>query len=81
MNCVTLHLVGYTLMHLPINVKSPNNISKGHMEFNSVFKGLNSRVKPLETFKHFLKIPVSLKKKFAFLETQSTTPPLSSPES
>jgi hypothetical protein len=28
-------------MHLPINVKSPNNISKWQMEFNSAFKGLN----------------------------------------
>jgi hypothetical protein len=28
-------------MHLPINVKSPNNISKWHMGFNSAFKGLN----------------------------------------
>jgi hypothetical protein len=27
-------------MHLPINIKSPNNISKWHMEFNSAFKGL-----------------------------------------
>jgi hypothetical protein len=27
-------------MHLPINVKSPNNISKRHMGFNSAFKGL-----------------------------------------
>jgi hypothetical protein len=27
-------------MHLPINVKSPNNISKWQMEFNSSFKGL-----------------------------------------
>jgi hypothetical protein len=27
-------------MHLPINVKSPNNISKWHMGFNSAFKGL-----------------------------------------
>jgi hypothetical protein len=27
-------------MHLPINVKSPNNISKWQMGFNSVFKGL-----------------------------------------
>jgi DNA-binding transcriptional regulator of glucitol operon len=25
---------------LPINVKSPNNISKWQMEFNSAFKGL-----------------------------------------
>jgi hypothetical protein len=29
-------------MHLPINVKSPNNISKWHMGFNSAFKGLIS---------------------------------------
>jgi hypothetical protein len=28
-------------MHLPINVKSPNNISKLHMGINSAFKGLN----------------------------------------
>jgi hypothetical protein len=28
-------------MHGPINVKSPNNISKWHMGFNSAFKGLN----------------------------------------
>jgi hypothetical protein len=28
-------------MHLPINVKSPNNISKWHMGFNWAFKGLN----------------------------------------
>jgi hypothetical protein len=27
-------------MHLPINVKSPNNISKWQMEFNSAFKEL-----------------------------------------
>jgi hypothetical protein len=27
-------------MQLPINVKSPNNIIKWHMEFNSAFKGL-----------------------------------------
>jgi hypothetical protein len=29
-------------MHGPINVKSPNNISKWQMEFNSAFKGLMS---------------------------------------
>jgi hypothetical protein len=29
-------------MHVPINVKSPNNISKWQMGFNSAFKGLNS---------------------------------------
>jgi hypothetical protein len=28
------------MMHGPINVKSPNNISKWQMEFNSAFKGL-----------------------------------------
>jgi hypothetical protein len=27
-------------MHLPINVKSPNNISKWQMGFNLAFKGL-----------------------------------------
>jgi hypothetical protein len=27
-------------MHEPINVKSPNNISKWQMGFNSAFKGL-----------------------------------------
>jgi hypothetical protein len=26
-------------MHLPINVKSPNSISKWHMGINSAFKG------------------------------------------
>jgi hypothetical protein len=29
-------------MHGPINVKSPNNISKWQMGFNSAFKGLNN---------------------------------------
>jgi hypothetical protein len=29
-------------MHGPINVKSPNNISKWQMGFNSAFKGLIS---------------------------------------
>jgi hypothetical protein len=29
-------------MHVPINVKSPNNISKWQMGFNSAFKGLIS---------------------------------------
>ena len=28
-------------MHVPINVKSPNNISGWQMGFNSAFKGLN----------------------------------------
>jgi hypothetical protein len=34
-------------MHGTINVKSPNNISKWQMGFNSAFKGLNG-VKPNE---------------------------------
>ena len=29
-------------MHVPINVKSPNNISEWQMGFNSAFKGLSS---------------------------------------
>jgi len=29
-------------MHVPINVKSPNNTSKWQMGFNSAFKGLNN---------------------------------------
>jgi hypothetical protein len=29
-------------MHVPINVKSPNNTSKWQMGFNSAFKGLIS---------------------------------------
>jgi len=28
------------MMHVPINVKSPNNISEWQMGFNSAFKGL-----------------------------------------
>jgi len=28
-------------MHVPINIKSPNNISEWQMGFNSAFKGLN----------------------------------------
>jgi hypothetical protein len=31
-------------MHGPINVKSPNNISKWQMGFNSAFKGLRELV-------------------------------------
>jgi hypothetical protein len=31
-------------MHVPIKVKSPNNISKWQMEFNSAFKGLMSQI-------------------------------------
>jgi hypothetical protein len=32
-------------MQVPINVKSPNNISKGQMGFNSTFKGLKKSSK------------------------------------
>jgi hypothetical protein len=35
-------------MHGPINVKSPNNIRKWQMGFNSAFKGLTNRPR-LET--------------------------------
>jgi hypothetical protein len=37
-------LLDILTMHLPINVKSPNNISKWHMGINSAFKGLKERV-------------------------------------
>jgi hypothetical protein len=33
-------LLDILTMHLPINVKSPNNISKWQMGFNLAFKGL-----------------------------------------
>jgi hypothetical protein len=32
------------MMHLPINVKSPNNTSKWQMGFNSAFKGLMTHI-------------------------------------
>jgi hypothetical protein len=32
-------------MQVPINVKSPNNIGKWQMGFNSAFKGLSGVVK------------------------------------
>jgi hypothetical protein len=34
-------------MHGPINVKSPNNISEWQMGFNSMFKGLNAKVRTI----------------------------------
>jgi hypothetical protein len=43
-------------MHLPINVKSPNNISKWQMGFNSAFKGLIQKVIKASSFKDFKKI-------------------------
>jgi hypothetical protein len=33
-------------MNVPINVKSPNNISKWQVGFNSAFKGLNAELNP-----------------------------------
>jgi hypothetical protein len=32
-------------MHIPINVKSPSNISKWQMGFNSAFKGLTEHIR------------------------------------
>jgi hypothetical protein len=49
-------------MHLPINVKSPNNISKRQVEFNSAFK-------VLKRLEHFVKIAqhsVNFRKHFWF---------------
>jgi hypothetical protein len=37
-------------MHVPINVKSPNNIIKWQMGFNSAFKGLTEWKSPRESF-------------------------------
>jgi hypothetical protein len=34
-------------MHVPINVKSPNNISKWQMGFNSAFKWLRKKFGPV----------------------------------
>jgi hypothetical protein len=42
-------LLDILTMHLPINVKSPNNISKWQVGFNSAFKGLT----PLSNLQHF----------------------------
>jgi hypothetical protein len=36
-------------MHGPINVKSPNNISKWQMGFNSAFKGLTVALAGVES--------------------------------
>jgi hypothetical protein len=57
-------------MHVPINVKSPNNISEWQMGFNSAFKGLTlfretggvrceNHIKHINKFgnnQHFLKL-------------------------
>jgi hypothetical protein len=45
-------------MHLPINVKSPNNISKWQMGFNSAFKGLIVLVAVSFTALYVAKIPL-----------------------
>jgi hypothetical protein len=49
-------------MHLPINVKSPNNISKWQIGFNSAFKGLSYvfRERSLHTRQLFLAWVVTL---------------------
>jgi hypothetical protein len=46
-------------MHVLINVKSPNNISKWQMGFNSAFKGLNIVSFKLITSHAFNKITLS----------------------
>jgi hypothetical protein len=58
-------------MHLTINVKSPNNISKWQMEFNLAFKGLiNNEFKRMwkETLK-FIARNVAIKFKAVCLGT------------
>jgi hypothetical protein len=59
-------------MHGPINVKSPKNISKWQMGFNSAFKGLKVSVNREEFLKLLgrTRIPViSMSKRRAVLET------------
>jgi hypothetical protein len=41
-------------MHVPINVKSPNNISKWQMGFNLAFKGLMQYLKELKLRTHHI---------------------------
>jgi hypothetical protein len=51
-------------MHGPINVKSPNNISKWHMGFNSAFKGLmtaRNRCRVAQYEAAFILVPLSMK--------------------
>jgi hypothetical protein len=43
-------------MHGPINVKSPNIISKWQMGFNSVFKELNNNPPAEEDFEEHISI-------------------------
>jgi len=38
-------------MHVPINVKTPNNISEWQMGFNSAFKGLTSNCLGMNYFR------------------------------
>ena len=45
-------------MHVPINVKSPNNASKWQMGFNSAFKGLSDLARyslPVRSFMLYTK--------------------------
>jgi hypothetical protein len=57
-------------MHVPINVKSPNNISKWQMGFNSAFKGLRKifvgkfRRKLNHVFTHYRGTSKPVKKKY-----------------
>jgi hypothetical protein len=48
-------------MHVLINVKSPNNISKWQMGFNSAFKGLNATTitYKLRTFRYYCSVTES----------------------
>jgi hypothetical protein len=38
-------------MHVPINFKSPNNISEWQMEFNSAFEGLMTNLDAVPALK------------------------------
>jgi hypothetical protein len=47
------------MMHVPINVKSPNNTSKWQMGLNSAFKGLNTSSEIIEFYRcHFIRFSV-----------------------
>jgi hypothetical protein len=54
-------------MHVPINVNSPNNISKWQMRFNSAFKGLISNLNVVRDVENdALILPIS-HRKFLFV--------------
>jgi hypothetical protein len=52
-------------MHGPINIKSPNNIIKWQMGFNSAFKGLNSTLKSRRTLIPAMLLAVELESNFS----------------